>query len=248
MPIRKGDGTGLAAKGFTEVRKGDGTVLSSLPSSAFSQFDAAQIGGLSDGDTVSTWEDRIGTNDASATGSPTYRASQLNGNPAVEYDGSGDYHNTGFMPNTSNNLAVIAAVSFTNENSSALTGSLDSNLDDRFSIPTTSTGEYNPAYGDGAIKVSGGVATGSTLVITLRGTGSTAFIRVNGAQEDSFSYVSGGSSDAAQFLGARNREDGNPIDNFFAGYIGEIVFYEGLTDSGRDSEEQRLADKWGVAL
>jgi len=37
-PMRKGDGTGLSAKGFSEVRKGDGTVLwNAIPDSGISQ-------------------------------------------------------------------------------------------------------------------------------------------------------------------------------------------------------------------
>lgn len=40
MPIRKGDGTGLAAKGYSEVRKGDGTVLwNAIPDSVASYMD-----------------------------------------------------------------------------------------------------------------------------------------------------------------------------------------------------------------
>ena len=40
VPIRKGDGTGLAAKGYSQVRKGDGTVLwNAIPDSVVTRPD-----------------------------------------------------------------------------------------------------------------------------------------------------------------------------------------------------------------
>lgn len=42
VPTRKGDGTGLGAKGYSQVRKGDGTVLwNAIPASVVDNFEAA---------------------------------------------------------------------------------------------------------------------------------------------------------------------------------------------------------------
>src|SRR5690348_4328042 len=78
-------------------------LLSKRPSGTFSPTDisglklwvkADQIGGLSDGDPVSTWSDQSGVgNDMTSSGSnrPTYKTGILNSFPIVRFDGSDDF-------------------------------------------------------------------------------------------------------------------------------------------------------------
>ena len=65
VPIRKGDGTGLAAKGYSQVRKGDGTVLwNAIPDSDL-YYPVDEGSGT-------TLNDAVSTNHASITGSPNW--------------------------------------------------------------------------------------------------------------------------------------------------------------------------------
>lgn len=56
-------------------------------------YDSRFISGLANNDAVSTWSSRTGSNDATqstAANKPIYKIGQLNGNPALEFDGSND--------------------------------------------------------------------------------------------------------------------------------------------------------------
>lgn len=59
---------------------------------AIAAYDARFLSGLNDGDAVSTWTSRTGTNDATqstAAAQPTFKTNQINGNPAVNFSPSG---------------------------------------------------------------------------------------------------------------------------------------------------------------
>ena len=59
-------------------------------------LDARYISGVADGAALATWAARANTTigaTASGSGQPIYRASSINGRPAVEFDGSDDFMN-----------------------------------------------------------------------------------------------------------------------------------------------------------
>jgi len=87
-PIRLGDGTTVAPKGFSQVRKGDGTILSSgnaIPDTTVLQYYATTYAG---GDTI--WSDDTETSDMSLTGGET-AGTLSDGSESVDFDGSSDY-------------------------------------------------------------------------------------------------------------------------------------------------------------
>ena len=73
-----------------------------------------------DGSAVSTWEDRTATNNdgtqATAANRPTYETNELNGNPAVRFDGANDFlsYTTSVFSYTGG-ATVIAVVKATSE-------------------------------------------------------------------------------------------------------------------------------------
>ena len=98
VPIRKGDGTGLAAKGYSQVRKGDGTVLwNAIPDVGdLQQRSDARALSLSDGETVDPFSDQTeNENDLAAVGNPTFNETTDLDLPAVTYDTS-DGHQSDF--------------------------------------------------------------------------------------------------------------------------------------------------------
>jgi len=98
-PIRDGSGSSIGSirlgdgSEISEVRTGAGDVLfSAIPDSGLLHNYNPKSLSLSDGNTVSTRTDNEQSGDLSATSSPVYRTSGINGNPIVEYDGSDDFH------------------------------------------------------------------------------------------------------------------------------------------------------------
>lgn len=96
-PIRKGDGTTLAPKGFQEVRKGDGTVLwsagSAIPDSVIYRWKFGEGAGTA----VSA---DIGGADGSTSGT-TWVSGSWQGGYALSYDGGNDYteiNGSGLLP------------------------------------------------------------------------------------------------------------------------------------------------------
>lgn len=236
-PIRKGDGTGLAATGFAEVRKGDGTKFTSaIPDSAISQYDATQIA-ASDGDSVSTWADEQNTGDLSAVGAPTYRSSGINGNASVEFDGVDDEMTASIGTYTQPITYAIVYEMFnlgTNDNIlDRQSGSLQYRIDD--------SDDYN--HYDGTAGLTGGSPSTSPEIGLLFWDGSNSEQYVNGSQVP-LTDNGVGSTDLVDL-----QVGNNAFNQYFNGYVGEIVVYnDRLTSSERSDEESRLSDKWGITI
>jgi len=117
-PINLPDGTEVSevilpdGSTASEVIAPDGSaVFSAIPDSVVNNtvhlFDARSLS-LSDGDTVSTWQDEVGTADLSVgSGTPKYVANAINGAPAVAYDGVDDRHDATFGSSISDPYSVF---------------------------------------------------------------------------------------------------------------------------------------------
>jgi hypothetical protein len=106
MPIWKGDGTGLAPKGFAEVRKGDGTVLwesVSIPPNGVAYYDFA-------GDATDSWSN----NDATVNGATYLSSGGPQNDGAYSFDGN-DYINCNFVPTTDSSFAWSCWLKTTND-------------------------------------------------------------------------------------------------------------------------------------
>lgn len=247
MPIRKGDGTGIASirkgdgTGITEVRKGDGTVLFSTgggtPDSVISQFDAQELTGFSDGDTVSTWTDQVGTNDA--TGSGTYRTNGINGYASVEFDGVND----GFVSNTgtiTQPFTVIFVIDpfFADDAIYAFQGSNNG----IGSGPLTQWNNNIPAWNAYAGSGLVGSNTLDRSIITVKFDGGSSIIREDGSQTGSGNV---GTSDLNDFSLGYNAGDN---ERYWDGLIGFAELHDGEPSNGLATREQQVANMWDITI
>lgn len=203
------------------------------PENTIAAYDAQQLTAYSDGDTVGTWTDKINSNDATnSEGSATYRPTGINGYPALEFSGS-----QGYLATISYNqpVTVFAVASFDNsDNATAYaTGgfiSMGYKSGSGFSIRSDSFSDISGATGSG-LKLLTGVIDGSNTEIREEGSTTAVGDASSASAEDIYlGYTSG-----SQFQ----------LD----GLIGEVVVVnDSMTQTEIESEEQRLADKWGITL
>jgi len=220
-------------------------VSSVYPAAAIHGYDATKLTGLAGGDPVTTWPDQVGNADATAVGSPTYRATQINGNAAIELDGSNDAFATGYFPDTSNNITVLAVTNVTGTHYGAVFSQFNSNNENRLQLRWDNK-EYRIGYGDD-LASAGSAPRNTPILVTLDGRSGTVRVFDNGTLEYSIGYNGGQTpQDGELHLGARDRPGSNTVDQFLPGELGEIIIYRGLSVSERDSEETRLRNKWGV--
>lgn len=108
MPARKGDETGLAASGFTEVRKGDGTVLWQLNTIPDSQHRWP-----TDEGSGGTLTDSQGSQNGSLNGPDWVTGSGGNGDAYLDYPNSADYVGYGEVLKPSwSSLSVVVWAKF----------------------------------------------------------------------------------------------------------------------------------------
>lgn len=248
-PVRQGDGVGLSAAGFSEVREGDGTVLWSqggaIPDSAIAQYDARALTGYSDGDPVNTWPDEGGNYDVTGT-APTFRSSGINGNPSVEFDGSDDVLSATFNSTESQPNTIAAVVEPFNADQTGYTAVVDaeSNLHQLAYNTGGNNNNIELIVNDSSItQLGGGSITNDPFLIVGIFDGNDSEIRANGS-----SVATGSLDDSVGLDGIQLGHGNNGPEEHLSGYLGEVVPYEAdLRATGTlPTEEQRLADKWGI--
>lgn len=207
-------------------------------------YDASQITGLSDGETVSPWPDESGNGHellrTPTDDRPTYQTNEQNGLAIVRFDGVDDDLNTGAgdtfaftQPTT-----IFMALLIPNQTGSGFItgGGTD-----------TERQQVYHANLDPTIQMHAGTAiftttdvTGNFEILVVRFDGASSWIRLNGSQDNV-------SDPGSQPLG----------DPFYVGRhyggtkglaadIGEIIFYDGAEDPA--ANESYLADKWGISI
>jgi hypothetical protein len=204
------------------------------------QYSAQQFN-LTDGDSVQTWPDQVGSFDATG-GDPNYRDNIINGYPALEYDGSDDtltVSDANFA-DISQPYTIIAVVDFTQE----------------------SDGSRNPAFRGGPephgpTPALGGSNTGTPGWRYYAGNNF-----VNGTEDDSINLFTTVFDDPNN--NSELREDGtqtatgspgsNPLVELRLGtsdtddFIGFIEIHDGLPSNGLSTREQEIADLWDITL
>lgn len=207
-----------------------------IPDSAIHQYDASEVDGLSDGDTVLTWEDQIGSVYATDVGSPTFRTDVKNGLPAIELDGSDDRFDAAFSE--SQPLSIIAVAQ--------ANGS-----DDQYWFSSDSSGNHPfvSADADGVnVDAGSGVTasnsdfTGPFRILTVIFDGTDSLIRIDGSEIDAADYGNDGISSDIH-IGARDDS------GFLDGFVAEFVIYDEALDAETiDGEEDRVSTKWGITI
>jgi hypothetical protein len=211
-------------------------------------LDAHAVTGLNEGATVSTWSDASGLNHHATQGAtgqqPTYRASALNGEPAVRFDGSNDalalagtvvsgpQPRTVFFvarPNVSGNRSII----------------------DLGNGATTGGGfQISPEL---AVRINGGSRVWAPAVSTT--TPTLGVLQLTGTTTTTLNlWVDGVARVATSTTGATVQTAGSgtvgrwtPGGNHFDGDIAEILVYSrALSTSERQSVEQYLTSKYAL--
>lgn len=213
-----------------------------IPDSAVAQYDATQAS-FSDGVSVGTATDFINANDL-GNGNATYKTSVQNGNAVYRYDGVDDGHYTGAgafsvsQPLTFMVVAVSAAQGASDEAVMARADSNDTNVNIRWD-----GGSSAWALGADVTTIFGN-ATTAPVILTGIIDGENSKLRENGTQSVSGDIGSAG-------MGSLNLGSVNGNATWFLdGDIGEALVYNANLETAGDlsSEEQRLADKWGITL
>jgi hypothetical protein len=199
----------------------------------------------SNNDTVTTFNDQNGSFNASiAGGDPTFKTNQINGLPAVEYDGN-DAHDTGHVQNTSDDLSFYAVIDIGPSYQASDTlffGRFDGT---RYSYGIKTDGALRFSYGDTPLGPgsAGDIPTGASLNTAIFD-GSTGTAFVDGVQKLTGSYTPAGGS-GTDHIGARGKSTG--FDEEFDGQIAEILTYSVAHSSAtQQSVETYLQNIYGL--
>lgn len=199
-------------------------------------YDASALA-LTDGDPITTWPDETDNGNDLTGGSPVYRDSQLNGLPAVDFDGVDDlldvvWPSLQSQPNTI--LVVLSAPSDGDAANDADQGSSNN----RHYLNRHSTTGWR-IYAGGSV-VSSSVHTVGPLVATEVFDGASSFLRIERTQVasgDAGSHSSSGITVMANHDGSETN----------SGILAEFLFYNRLlTATEIDDVETYLATKWGI--
>lgn len=227
-------------------------------------LDATEISGLNDGDTVSTWTNQAGTNDAQQnTGSPTYRESAINGKPAIEI--------------SDNNFQLDSRLNYTHDGSPFTIFIV-------YKVDSSVSGSYYSLWGSNDVTSS---EVGQGLALDFRSadeeshniiTDGNGFVidarNISGSYPDwqsvhvvtnrhdtSFAanwefYSNGTQTQSVDESDSYNTGDAvrpplfPPLNvDGFVGHLCELAVYNrSVTDSEQDDLESYFADKWGFTL
>ncbi len=212
------------------------------------QYDAQALSGYSGGDTVSSFTDSHGSNDANTVnGDPKYRASEINGNPVVEYDGDDDHQASNPAPTGGSGTYTFAGVFRINsipgihmlyENGLSGGGFSHGYRDDSGTL-TWDLYHQGRAYQNSG-STSPQPSTGTNFDFIGTYDGSTASLYVNGTNVLNAS-ISIGSPSGNLALASRGGTRYGQHD------IGEYLFYSDHKDSSqRSTIRSYFSDKWGV--
>ena len=176
VPIRKGDGTGLAAKGYSQVRKGDGTVLwNAIPDRGMAYYDVTEE--TPEEDEVTIWQDQIGERDLEGpTGS--FDPDAINGNGGIPItSASHELVNTAF--DESQPLTIYFVIDINdNDERQAIFGTNAADLGGEIALEARfSDNEYLLFGGD---PVSGGTPVAGPQIGVAQYDGADSLLRING--------------------------------------------------------------------
>jgi hypothetical protein len=242
-PVRKGDGTALSFPGYSEIRKGDGTVLwqeNAIPDSGLvHRYKAGELA-LSDGDTVSTFTDIKGDADLSANGAPTYvsSSSNLNGKPAVYYDGVDDEHlSADGAVGSSATYHIFYVYDSQATGQQAIMRNEANGQQHRID-----SGGSSDEWFHGSFFGDGNSYSNQKNLIGFLYNSNGATVRRNGQEIASDGTTDSSRDDDQWRLGSRNSD-------YFEGEIAEVIWYnEEKTGPELDKVENYLANEYGFTI
>jgi len=209
------------------------TAAPSLPNSAVAQWDASALSG-NDGDTINTFTDQIGSFDLS--GNATLQTNGIGGVQSLSFNGS----------NENFTLSSASWTSLSQPNTTISVVDLQTTNRAYFLDDTTGNNRHQHRWDvdewlffAGSV-LTGGVATQQLLTVTWDGSNSE--FRADGSQ------VTTGNLGTRTWDSITLGSAAGDVD-FWDGLIGEVVVYDAkLSPTEISSEEQRLANKWGITI
>lgn len=205
-------------------------------------YDAREIS-ATDGDTLSSWADKTSNGfDLTATGSPTYRASEINGYAAVNTDGASDLFRVTFSDqSTPNHVFGIFEWDSTPGDIDIAFSNTDTDGSKHW-LGTDSSGGWALNGASGSRITGGSSDTGIHIWSGLfNPSGSTSVLRIDGTQ------VASGDISQVPLSGITLGADGTD-SNFANVNFGEMLIYPEDKSSTVQDIEQYFADKWDVTL
>lgn len=226
-------------------------------------YKADEIGGLSDGDPVTTWSDSSGNSvDLSQTGSarPTYKTSIINGLPVVRFDGSDDLLSSSSFSSGTPGLmfASVFRVS-TLKDYNALIGIHDSSLP---AYPSKYLNQHFYASGHclqghnntGASWTiwNTGISAATTYILSMthaqKSPGVDSVCSINGRDTHTINSTSHTSANQATGTAYIHLGYTGLSASYFNGDIAELVVFRYTSDREWIWIEGYLADKYGLTL
>jgi hypothetical protein len=223
--------------------------VTDIPDSAVFRIDATTIN-ASDGDTIQSWDDQIGSNDLSG-GDPTYSTTdQLN--PVLDGDATDDeLINTtpsGLPTGGAERTVIVVFETASTQSDYAEFTYGTNNSNERWSVRNNS-GDLGVELKTDKAVVSGQLETSEKHLVTTSlpssGTSGDITIRDNGTALSPTIQSNEAVNTQLNYISAFTRNGAGFSDDKLA----EAIIYDTeLTGSTLTDEEQRLADKWGISI
>jgi hypothetical protein len=229
---------------------------------------AETISGLADGQTVATWNDQSGKgNTATASGTPEYQSTSINGRPAVHFTPADlDFFNTTNTISTSAESVFFVGGTDVGGDQALLgnTWSQHYTLRDRGGVFGWNIGgfawtavdglrDFAPDSNDTPMILSGvriANATGYLSLFqdgTLKGFASETPYRYGGGPGSQYAgeFHTSGAINGAYVIGRRHNHSGE----FYGGNFGEVAAFDrDLNEAERILVENHLSTKWDIDL
>ncbi|MBM4253141.1 MAG: LamG domain-containing protein [Deltaproteobacteria bacterium] len=225
---------------------------------------AETLTGTADGTAIWTWKDQSGNgfdlSQSTAANRPTFKMGQINGRPAVRFNGSTNYMQVAFTGSiTSKTMFVVAKLGTLTPSGAAYGGAaVTVQSADGYTFDAIVYNEYTVKRwmngSDGFTRTPSMVSpTDETSIgphiVTIRSTTSDYALYRNGQLLQSTTTYSPPTITNGTFnLSARHIINGTPVSNgYFNGDIAEVIVYDrALTEVERQRVEAYLRTKYGL--
>ena len=235
---------GLKESGLRGSLRNVSTGVIAIPDSELTHhFDASLLSGT-DGDTITTFPDSAGTNDA--TGDGTLRTDAVNGENVIELNGSQNFENANSSPVLSQPVTIFAvwnSATDTGDQQTAIGFNNDSDGLLLFQRPDSSSASGPSIFAGNPVDAGQSNGSFPTRIDAGIFDGSNSAIRTDGVERATGNV--GSQSDNGSFS-IGSRFDGSA---FLNGQVCEILVYDRKLDPVEiDQVESFLSDKWGITI
>jgi len=212
-----------------------------LPSNTVLRY-AANTQNYNNNDTVTTFVDSVGNFDATASGNPQFLTNQVNGLPAVSYDGSNDYHDTGHVNSSSGQATYYFVLDFVGSTTNKVFYGAEISGGSNAAWIGTFPGVYRTRFGNiSSSQSSGSTLSGFHLITVEIDNGSFNLITNSSTNQLSYSFNQAGSLGFNDFIGGLNVSGSLKVPQELN--IAEIIYAESLRNT---QTEQDLIAKYNL--